>query len=528
MQTSDWLFRVNGRPFFPLGGQVHNSSAYTLQGLDRAWKALEAIHANTAEIPVYWDVVEPREGVFDFSRLDPLLEAARQRGLRLILLWFGTWKNGMMKYAPEWVKDNPQRFRRVITPDGSALSVLSPHCIETREADRSAFCAFIQYLKARDEHDHTVIAVQVENEPGTLGSDRDYSPEAEALFREAVPEALFQAMTQAPQSRLAQFWQDCGKVRGDWPTAFGVHASELFGAWHIASYIDSIAEAGKQLYAIPMYVNAWPQEQRWRVPGANYPSGGATRNTIDLWKCAAPHLDVIGLDTYIVNNTDYQEVCAVYNRPDNPLFIPESARHTMNALNMMNALAEYQAIGYAVFGVESLIDAEGAVLPDMVPLANSFKSVRAALPLLIQYRGQVHAVIEAEYRTEQFLDLGEYVALIQFGNADPTLHMLDYAHTATTERGRGLIIKAGEREFYLVGGAYRALFKKKGDSRQLLANATANDYLFVRLANYRRVEEGQFDSDERWTLTKIRNGDETDHGIWVQPDVGVVHVVLGD
>jgi beta-galactosidase GanA len=166
-----WLFYVNGRPFFPLGGQVHNSSAYTLLGLDTAWKALEALHANTAEIPVYWEQVEPREEEYDFHQIDDLLTAARQRELKLVLLWFGTWKNGMMKYTPEWVKDNPQRFRRVTTPDGVSIAVLSPHGGATWEADCRAFCALMRHLKDQDENEQTVIAVQVENEPGTLGSD---------------------------------------------------------------------------------------------------------------------------------------------------------------------------------------------------------------------------------------------------------------------------------------------------------------------------------------------------------------------
>ena len=163
------IFQVDGRPFFPLGGQVHNSSAYRPEDMETAWRALELMHANTAEVPVYWEQVEPAEGQFDFSSVDFLLEGARERGLRLVLLWFGTWKNGMMKYAPAWVKADPARFQRVIAPGGAPIAVLSSHCEATREADKRAFCALMAHLKERDSAERTVIAVQVENEPGILG-----------------------------------------------------------------------------------------------------------------------------------------------------------------------------------------------------------------------------------------------------------------------------------------------------------------------------------------------------------------------
>lgn len=85
-------FEVNGKPFFPLGGQVHNSSSYTIGELETAWKALKVINANTAEIPVYWESVEPTEGMFDFSIVGKIIDEARRRNLKLVLLWFGTWK----------------------------------------------------------------------------------------------------------------------------------------------------------------------------------------------------------------------------------------------------------------------------------------------------------------------------------------------------------------------------------------------------------------------------------------------------
>jgi len=533
MNKTQPLFAVNNRPFFPLGGQFHNSSAYNLSEMEAGLRALSALQANTAEIPVYWEQIEAQEGQFDFRIIDDLLDVARLRGLKLVLLWFATWKNGMMKYAPAWVKDAPERFHRVITADGTKLAVLSAHCRATWEADCRAYCELVEYLKQRDSEARTVIAIQVENEPGSLGSDRDYSEEAEKLFQAPVPGELVSMLNGAPGSYAARIWrQHNAPVGGSWPDLFGADAGEFFSAWHIARYIDGIAEAGKRILNVPMYVNVWLQEYQWRVAGASYPSGGATTNVIDIWKAAAPHLDLIAPDIYILNAADYVSVCKSYARPDNPLFIPESARHLSNATNLFYAVGDWAAVGYAVFGVESLVTSNGEVRPEMAPLVESFACVRAALPLLIKYRGtgKIRTIAEEEYRTEQYFDLGAYTGLVVFGSGGGTPAWTDFRHgfAESSGPGRGLLIQVDERELYLVGSGFRLGVKKKEAPERMLSSASASDFLFTRLANYRRVEEGHFDSEDNWIVDRLRNGDESDFGIWVRPDVGVVRVVLGD
>ena len=94
---------VDGAPFLILGGQCHNSSAWpkTLPGV---WSAIEALQANTLEAPISWEQFEPEPGRFDTSIVDELLAGARERHVRLVLLWFGTWKNGSAHYLPAWMK----------------------------------------------------------------------------------------------------------------------------------------------------------------------------------------------------------------------------------------------------------------------------------------------------------------------------------------------------------------------------------------------------------------------------------------
>src|SRR5215472_5682889 len=84
---------VDGSPYLMLGGQVHNSDTSNADDLNKALDVLASWHANTAEVPIYWEAIEPKQGQFDFSSVDLAIQAARKRDLHLVFLWFGTWKN---------------------------------------------------------------------------------------------------------------------------------------------------------------------------------------------------------------------------------------------------------------------------------------------------------------------------------------------------------------------------------------------------------------------------------------------------
>ena len=176
-----YALMVEGQPYLVLGGQIHNSSAWPSE-LPQVWDSMAALHANTVEAPAYWEQIEAQEGHFDFGNVDQVIEGARAHNLHVILLWFGTWKNGNMQYAPVWVKTDTKRFPRMIRPDGIPIDVLSANSRTTLEADKAAFTALMRHLKQIDGDQHTILLVQVENESGGVGSVRDFSADSNREF----------------------------------------------------------------------------------------------------------------------------------------------------------------------------------------------------------------------------------------------------------------------------------------------------------------------------------------------------------
>ena len=122
------------------------------------------------------------EGKYDFTLVDGLLAGARKHNLRLIFLWFGSWKNGLSSFAPAWVKADQARFPRAQLKNGKSVEVLSTFSEANLQADTRAYTAFMHHLREVDAAQHTVIMIQLENEVGVIGDSRDRSAAADAAF----------------------------------------------------------------------------------------------------------------------------------------------------------------------------------------------------------------------------------------------------------------------------------------------------------------------------------------------------------
>ena len=520
------VFIVDGKPFYPLGGEADNQSGRSDSESETAFKAVKQLHGNTLEIAVCWEQVEPEEGMFDFTCVDALLAKARRYDLKLILLWFATWFGGTMNYPPSWVKTNPQRFKRLASPSGKELWALSPYCQANLEADKKAFAALCQHLKAKDTVEHTVIGIQVENEPCIYANDRDYGHEAQAEFESNVPAKLVTALKAAGKGRVYDIWQqEGGKKSGTWPELFGWEAGKFLTAWSIANYVDGVAGAGKTVYDIPMFMNIIPRY--YNLP-------------LDIYKWFTPHVDFIGPDIYSPDARDYEFLCATYSRDDNPFFLPESVKEVTDGgrstqpWSMFRAIADYNLIGYFFFGIEYIMTEDGSFRPEFRMLVDSIQCVSAVIPLLLKYQGtgKIHAVAQDEYMKSQDLNLDGYTVSVQFGEGQPSPAWKDWRHPpnetmfkeqpADSNRGRGLIIQASPNEFYLVGANYRLFLHPKTSTDKMLAPLPVTD------PPYLSVDEGHFDRNGKFVVDRQRNGGQVLAGLWIEPDCGVVRAIMCD
>ncbi len=488
---------LDGAPYLILGAQIHNSSSWE-DALPKVWTLTEGLNANTIEAPIYWEQMEQQQGQFDFSTADMLIQQAREHHVRLVLLWFGTWKNGRDHYVPEWIKTNTEKYPLAMTRDGDKIDVLSPYSENSLNADKAAFAALMRHIKQIDGTQQTVIMVQVENETGLLGSMRDYSPAANKLFNGPVPQTLVEALHKQP---------------GTWSQVFGNDADESFSAYGVASYVNQVAAAGKAEYALPMYCNNWLH----RPDGDQYPypTGGPTYNMLDIWKSAAPNIDMIGPDIYIASPERYREVLKEFHRPDNPAWIPETIGFGSASPDYLFYALGEEAIGFSPFGLDTMPADEFTkhLSPQMDSLAASYRvlgSMDRPLAELL-YQGKVKTAVEEPSMptASQALDFGKWLAIVSFG---PRFPGMPQSPIQKLQAGRALVAPIGPDRFVVVGFNASVTF--------VLAHPAAHEH-----PQYLRVEEGSYDGDA-WKTGRWLNGDETDHGLRFGDDGSILHVSM--
>ena len=482
---------VKGKPFLMLAGEVYNSSASDSAYMKKTMKTLKEANFNSVFVPLSWELIEPVEHQFDFSSIDQLITIARRNNLKLVFLWLATWKNGISPYAPIWLMQNTEKYWRVKDSAGKNTQTLSAFCPATLEADKNAYCQVMKHIAKVDAKENTVIAMQVENEVGVFGQTRDFSQQANEAFNKEVPQQLIQYLVKNEATleiEIKTAWKENGaKTSGSWTEVFGKNdfTDLFFMAWQYGSYVNKIAAEGKKILALPTYVNCWmpatpsPNPRPNYTKPGTYPSGGPIIMVADIWKAAAPAIDIIAPDIY---GNDFDLQVGFFHRNDNPLFIPETKAIAGRATY---AFANHNAICFSPFGIDNLTDS----------MKEEYSMLKQLSPLILQYQGSGR--IKAFYRNENDT-IGGSIKL----NTDVQINV--HLTRPYYRRDESLYVNGRFPSTY-------GIYIQTSDSECIVAGK--NIYVSAKSTNpdkdvwLRDVWEGNF-INGKWKRNALMNGDE--------------------
>jgi hypothetical protein len=250
-------------------------------------------------------------------------------------------------------------------------------------------------------------------------------------------------------------------------------------AWHFAQYLNTVVQAGKAEYPLPMFVNAWIVQPEDLKPG-DYPSGGPQAQVHDIWRAGAPAIDLLCPDIYLPNFTD---ITALYSRSANTLFIPESKGDAQGAANAFSVIAQNKAIGYSPFGVENRVED-----PVNGPIPKAYNVLaQLAEPILdAQSKNTIAGIWLNDKRQQQKFELGGY-------KLDVTLPRNRRNPNEIPELGYGLGINTAPDEFIIAGKDIQLNFFP----------ATAG----APYVGYAAIDEGTY-VNGKWKPERRLNGDD--------------------
>jgi len=463
---------VKNEPFLMIAGEVHNSSASTEEYMKPLFPKLKAMNLNSVFVTLAWEQFEPKEGFFDYTLVDAIIDNAKNNNLKVCLLWFASWKNGESSYDQLWVKKDTNRFLRVKTKDGKEVETLSPFCEATKMADARAFAKLMEHIKEYDK-EQTVILMQPQNEVGMF-QDIDYNQVSLDLYKQSVPTQLTSYLKKN-KSHLKPYLKDAWsksnfKTNGTWKELFGdtPESKAFFTTWQYATYIHYVAKSGREQYNLPMMVNAWIVQKPEDLPGV-YPNGGPVSRVMDIWKAAAPDIDIQSPDIYLPN---FKEIVAMYHREDNPLLVPESKAEVGRAYY---AFGEHDAICFSPFGIEDAAD--------NFVFTKSYEVLNEVEHLIKKYQGtgKMRAVLKEGSETDKDIYLGNYKIKVMYEKPN--------------EPSFGIIIQSDSNEFIVIGMNMSIYFSSE----------VKNTIGYIG-----QVFEGRYEN-KKWVTTRMMNGDETYH-----------------
>jgi hypothetical protein len=331
----------------------------------------------------------------------------------------------------------------------------------------------MKHIKQVDAVAQTVIMMQVENEVGTSSNERDCSKIANDFYEGQVPEKLTTYLTANKSYLIPSFkevWSNSGfKTKGSWKELFGEGPSnEIFMSWYLASYIGEVIKAGKAEYSIPMFVNAAIGRQNTKI--GTYPSGGPLPIVMDVWRAAAPQLDMLSPDIYF---GVFSDLCQAYTQSGNPLFIPETRGGESGAANSMVAIGNYNAIGFSPFGIDGRfedtltgIPAVYKALHQLSPLILKSESLKQMVSVSLDTGKKKSTVILGNYQIDCNLQAGPP----SFGNSPVA--------PGNSPLGYAIIIQSDKDEFFVAGKNLSLQFSIKDGKDKITGVEWAEEGIF--------------------------------------------------
>jgi len=379
-----------------------------------------------------------------------------------------------------------------------------------------------------------VIAIQVENEVGTMGTTRDFGPAANAAFAGPVPKELtdyLQKNKDHLRPELKKIWDAAGdKTSGTWEQVFGKnvqrpaddppvpnspnrskrpagaelfnHTDEIFMAWNYSHYIGYVAAQGKKEYPIPMYVNTWLVQPN-DIGAGDYPSGGPEPLVHDIWKAGGPAIDILAPDIYL---PDFAGIIKTYSRNGNPAWNPETGQ---NANNAWVGFTQLNLLCFSPMGVDGRLNATSED-----PFVRSYGFLNSISGAIAEAQGKPDAIKLIE------LEPGQNPGKVAMGQ-----YIFDFTPAPGARGGGAAGVRAGTSAPASMPGAQVA---PQGEGRGaivglsfldkpfvLILNTAPDEYYFATNASFSFVALPNNIPDARVAAPAIMERGAFKNGIWV-------------
>ena len=276
------ILYVDGRPFtvltveIPWWDLIYGRYRKTTNAYDYLYPAAESMGLNTLKVPIKWSMVEPEQGVYDFSYVDHVKDLAQKHHLKLVLDWFGHYASGDGTiyrnltgelFAPMYVVNDEKTYPRAIDADGIAHhNVVSYDYDAVIERETAAFRAFMEHIKKSDSQSYTIVMIQVENEIAVFGVDR-HNP---------------------------KLWRDHSRMSDKLFRERGFTDDLKYSGWRLSSnWIRRLTDAGVEAYPLPLFLNfVGDKLVDWMV-------GGAPGEDLEAYLTNCPNVSFVGVNFYV-------------------------------------------------------------------------------------------------------------------------------------------------------------------------------------------------------------------------------------